>query len=104
MARGVETELDGWDEIIREVSSIHSPEASKKAQATMIRKLVLSIVNLQETIKSHQAKTTSSLDKLTASIDKFNENSGQLAKAGLWLSGAIAFATIAQVIIAIVKK
>jgi hypothetical protein len=69
----------------------------------MAHKLVLALVNLQEDIASHQGKTATGLDKLTTSIDKFNDSSGKLARAGLWLSRAIVLATIAQVIIAIVK-
>lgn len=98
----IDSELQGWDKIIEEAGIDNSPSRAK-AQARATAKLVLAIKNLEASIFSHQKQTATRLDKLTESINKFDENSGKLYKAGLWLSGAIALAAIAQVIVAIIK-
>jgi hypothetical protein len=96
------SELDGWDQIIADTTSVNAGRQAT-GRANTAHKLVLAIVNLQSAITSHQAKTANGLKDLTKSIDKFNVNSGKLATTGLWLSGAIGLAAIAQVVIAIRK-
>lgn len=103
MTKMTPSELEGWDEIVDDTTSSDMGKRAH-AQISTAHKLVLSIVNLQESIKGHGTKTVAELDKLAKSVDKFNENSGKLATAGLWLSGAIVLATISQVIIALVRK
>lgn len=100
--KNMDSELQGWNEIIEEAGIDNAPSRAK-AQAKATAKMVLAIKNLENAIFNHQKKTATRLDNLTESINRFDDNTGKLYKAGLWLSGAIALATIAQVIIAIAK-
>lgn len=98
----MDSELQGWDEIIEEAGIDNYPSRAK-AQAKATAKMVLAVKNLESAIFNHQKKTATRLEALTESINRFDENSGKLYRAGLWLSGAIALAAIAQVIVAIIK-
>lgn len=93
-------ELKDWDKIVEQAGIDNSPSRAM-AQARSAQKIVLVLANLNNAIFSHQKQTATRLDKLTDAIDRFNNNSGNLYKAGLWLSGVIAFATLAQVFIAL---
>ena len=52
-------------------------------------------------VNSHQKITADRMEGLAKSIDKFNDNSGTLAKAANWLAAALVILGVAQVIVAV---
>jgi hypothetical protein len=98
----LDPELHGWDEV-EQIAATGNPTSSAKAQAKAARKLTFSIANLRLAVNSHQKITADRMDKLAKSIDKFNDNSGTLARAANWLAGALVILGIAQVVVAIIN-
>lgn len=98
MSNNLISELDGWDEIINDAGG-GNDDRRTAANVKAARKLVLSIVNLQQSIFSLQRVTAPRLDQLRQSIDKFNDSSTRLYKIYLILTGFIAFLTLVNVVL-----
>jgi len=95
-------ELEGWDEILGNADS-DTPQKRNLSQIKAYQKLVLGIANLGEIIFSSQKHALPRIDNLKDSIDRFNKESSKLYIIYIWLTVVIAVATLANVIITIVK-
>lgn len=106
MLNSLTSELNGWDEIINDAGG-GNDDRRTTANVKSARKLVLSIVSLQQAILSFQKVTAPRFDQLRESIDRFNDSSTKLYKIYLWLTSLIAIATFLNVVlvaISIFKK
>lgn len=99
----LDPELQGWDEV-EQIAATGNPTSAAKAQAKAARKLTFAIANLRLAVNSHQKITADRMEGLAKSIDKFNDNSGTLAKAANWLALALVILGVAQVIVAILHR
>lgn len=96
-------ELTEWDDI-EETARTGNPTSASKAQTKAARKLTFAIAHLRQAVFNHRKTTGQRLEELTKSIDRFNENSGKLARAANWLAGALVALGIAQIIVALINK
>lgn len=103
MTNNLSSELEGWDEIIEDAGG-GNDDRRTTANVKAARKLVLSIVNLQQAIFSFQKITAPRLDQLRGSIDRFNDSSTKLYWINILLTTVIAIATLANVLVVIFKK
>lgn len=99
----LDPELQGWDEV-EQIAGTANPTSAAKAQAKAARKLTFAIANLRLAVNSHQKITADRMEKLTNSIDRFNDSSGKLAKAANWLAAALVVLGLAQVIVALIHR
>jgi len=99
----VPDELNGWDQIIADAESGVTTR-EKVAEVRAVKKQVLAIANLGQTIFSIQKVFGSRLDNLKESIDKFNSESSKLYKINIILTIVIALATVANVLIVMFRK
>lgn len=99
----LDPELQGWDEV-EQIAATGNPTSSAKAQAKSARKLTFAIANLRLAVNSHQKITANRMEELAKSIDKFNDNSGKLAKSANWLAAALVVLGLAQVVVALIRK
>lgn len=105
MSNNIFPELDGWDEI-----SLKAPNKDALSSIKTIHKLVLSLANLRSAVSSQVGYLQNKIERLQqsvdflssnlkSSIDDFNCASSKLYRVNIWLTGVIAFATIAGVIV-----
>ena len=98
MPNNLISELEDWDEIIRDAGG-GNDDRRITANVKAARKLVLSVVNLQQAIFSFQRVTAPRIDQLKKSIDRFNDSSSKLYKIYLVLTGIIAFLTLMNAVL-----
>lgn len=92
-------ELKDWDEIIGGASG--NEHARNQAQLKAVKKLVLSIANLQQHILSLQKVLGTRLDKTIQITEENNRISTKLYKIYIWLTFVIAFSAVASLIISL---
>lgn len=95
-------ELEGWDSLIANAGS-GAPAKQEAAKAEVMKKVVFSLVNLGNDLNGIQRVTGRRLEDLAISINNFSESSAKLYLVNTWLTVVIALATIANVVVAIVK-
>lgn len=91
-----------WEELGNFASG--NDDRRAKAQVLATKHQVNALNNLSQSIFDHQKITAQRMERLSEAVEKFNDNSGDLAKKANWIAIVIAVSAVVQLLITIIRK